>query len=61
VDADHQAESALLFFPDVVRFHKADVCRFCSANGNCDGFFATYLRRAGFPALQPIEEEHSKE
>ena len=61
VDADHQEEHALLFFPDVVRFHKADVCRFCSANDTCDGFFATYLRRDGFPALQPIEEKDSAE
>jgi len=61
VDADHQAERALLFFPDVVRFHKADVCRFCTANGSCDGFFATYLRRDGFPPLQPIEDEHPNE
>jgi len=59
VDADHQKEHALLFFPDVVRFHKADVCRFCAATGTCDGFFATYLRRDGFPPLQPIEDVHS--
>jgi hypothetical protein len=54
VDADRQRERALLFFPDVVAFHKAEVCRFCVRNADCDGFFATYLRRPGFPALEAI-------
>ncbi len=54
VDADHQLGKALLFFPDVVAFHKAEVCRFCTADARCDGFFATYLRRPGFPPLTPI-------
>jgi len=53
VDADHQKESAILFFPGVVRFHKDETCRFCSLDARCDGFFATYLRRPGFPALAP--------
>jgi hypothetical protein len=55
VDADHQQDQALLFFPDVVRFFKDDACRYCNLDGACDGFFATYLRRPGFPPLQPIE------
>ena len=55
VDADHQAGEALMFFPDVVRFHKSEVCRFCTRDGSCDGFFSTYLRRPGFPPLKPIE------
>ena len=55
VDADHQMGDALMFFPDVVRFHKADSCRFCAVDNQCDGFFATYLRRPGFPGLSPIE------
>ena len=54
VDADHQLGKALLFFPDVVAFHKAETCRFCTADARCDGFFATYLRRPGFPPLTPI-------
>ena len=54
VDADNQRRDALLFFPDVVRFHKSDGCRHCTADNSCDGFFATYLRRPGFPSLQPI-------
>ncbi len=56
VDADHQTTDALVFFPDVVRFHKDDVCRFCTQNEQCDGFFSTYLRRPGFPPLRPVEE-----
>ena len=55
VDADHQVGEALMFFPDVVRFHKGEACRFCSADPDCDGFFATYLRRPGFPPLCPVE------
>ncbi len=54
VDADHQEERALLFFPDVVSFHKEEVCRFCRLDEACDGFFATYLRRPGFPPLDPV-------
>ncbi len=53
-DADHQLAKALLFFPDVVAFHKEDDCRFCPADSRCDGFFATYLRRPGFPRLIPL-------
>jgi len=56
VDADHQLAKALLFFPDVVAFHKSEVCRFCAAADRCDGFFATYLRRPGFPPLSPLPE-----
>ena len=55
VDADHQHDAALMFFPDVVSFHKDEVCRFCGQNQECDGFFATYLRRPGFPQLKPFD------
>lgn len=54
VDADHQLNEALYFFPDVVSFQKEEICRFCSQDQNCDGFFATYLRRSGFPPLEPL-------
>jgi len=54
VDADHQLDRALLFFPDVVAFHKDEACRFCPSNEACDGFFANYLRRPGFPPLRPV-------
>lgn len=56
VDADHQKDRALMFFPDVVSFHKDEVCRFCPADRVCDGFFAAYLRRPGFPPLRPVDE-----
>lgn len=55
VDADHQEGDALMFFPDVVRFHKSEGCRHCEVDKDCDGFFATYLRRPGFPRLKPID------
>lgn len=54
VDADHQCAEGLMFFPDVVAFTKSEACRFCPADGRCDGFFATYLRRSGFPDLAPV-------
>jgi len=54
VDADHQSAAALMFFPDVVAFFKEDACRYCAADGRCDGFFATFLRRPGFPPLSPL-------
>lgn len=56
VDADHQLEQAVLFFPKVVSFTKEESCRFCSLDARCDGFFETYLRRPGFPALEPIQD-----
>ena len=43
VDADHQKESALLFFPDLLRYYKSESCRFCVKNASCDGFFVDYL------------------
>lgn len=54
VDADHQRDRALLFFPGVVRFAKEEGCRFCAADGGCDGFFATYLKRPGAPRLSAL-------
>ena len=51
VDADHQTAAALLFFPDVAAFSRAEACRFCAASGRCDGFFEAWLRRADTPPL----------
>lgn len=56
MDADHQQSKALLFFPDVVAFHKDEACRFCRLDTSCDGFFAAYLRRPGFKPLEPVEQ-----
>ena len=53
-DADHQLDRALLFFPDVLAFYKADSCRFCALDGACDGFFTHWLRLPGFPPLEPV-------
>ncbi len=55
VDADHQKEGALLFFPGVVAFAKADPCRFCAADAACDGFFPAWEGRAGNPPLRAVE------
>lgn len=55
VDADHQLDKALLFFPDVTAFHKGDECRFCTLNERCDGWFATYLRRPAYGRLRAVE------
>lgn len=54
VDADHQGKQAVLFFPKVVSFTKDEACRFCNLDARCDGFFAAYLKRGGFPALEPV-------
>jgi hypothetical protein len=56
VDADHQADAALLFLPDVLRFDKGDACRFCAADPVCDGFFDAWLARPGWPALRPLDQ-----
>jgi hypothetical protein len=55
VDADHQGQQALLFFPDVLAFHKGEACRFCSADPVCDGFFKEWLQQPGWPGLSPLE------
>ena len=56
VDADHQLDRALIFFPQVVAFHKGEACRFCGRDVCCDGFFSEWLRLPGFPALEPADE-----
>ena len=57
VDAEHQREDALLFLPDVLSFHKDDVCRFCSADPVCDGSFAAWLALPGSTPLRPITSD----
>ena len=56
VDADHQRASALLFFPDVVRYHKADVCRFCPADADCEGVPVRWWREGRAGALTPLAQ-----
>ena len=54
VDAEHQGQNALLFYPGVLRFWKEETCRFCRLDQVCDGFFREYLSQ-GFPALTPVD------
>jgi hypothetical protein len=54
VDADHQLGDALMFFPDVVRFAKADVCRFCGVADRCDGVPAAWLEAGLAGVLDPL-------
>lgn len=54
VDADHQTDQALLFFPDIVRFAKVDTCRFCSADAHCDGSPKAWLDSRRVGPLRPL-------
>ena len=56
VDAQHQLQQAVLFLPDVVRFAKADRCRFCAADPRCDGYFDGPDHMPGLPPLTPQTE-----
>ncbi|MBL8617402.1 MAG: hypothetical protein JNM72_17465 [Deltaproteobacteria bacterium] len=53
VDAHHQRDKAVLFLPEVVRFAKADLCRFCALDSRCDGYFDGAGQMPGLPALRP--------
>jgi hypothetical protein len=55
VDADHQKDRALLFFPDVVRFARTDECRFCAAAERCDGVPETWWREGRVGRLRAFE------
>ncbi len=54
VDADHQLDRALLFVPDVVRFAKAESCRFCEVDTRCDGVAEAWWRLGLAGALLPL-------
>ncbi len=56
VDAQHQQENALLFVPEVLNFHKADSCRWCSADPVCDGYFESWLAADRSLDLLPIAQ-----
>ncbi|MBW1879148.1 MAG: hypothetical protein JRJ84_12365 [Deltaproteobacteria bacterium] len=60
VDAGHQLDEALLFFPDVVRFAKTDVCRFCEATDRCDGPPEQWLAEGLAGVLTPMEEPEGR-
>ena len=54
VDAEHQLDRALSFFPDLVRFAKPDSCRFCRADSSCDGVAAAWLEAGLAGPLEPL-------
>lgn len=54
VDAEHQKEAAILFFPGVVAFAKADACRFCSRDAACDGPVPEWTGRPDVPGLRAL-------
>ena len=54
VDADHQRDQALSFFPEVVRFAKPDSCRFCAASHRCDGVVEEWLSLGLTGPLTPL-------
>jgi hypothetical protein len=54
VDAEHQLQAALLFLPEVVRFHRPDSCRFCAEAPACDGAWAAALEGPAPPKLLPL-------
>lgn len=56
VDAQHQQDQALLFVPEVLNFHKADSCRWCPADPNCDGYFESWLATDRTIDLVPLAE-----
>ena len=60
VDAEHQCESARLFFPDLLQFHKDDQCRFCQFSTQCDGFFLEYLEEMNIQLNNIPERELSQ-
>jgi hypothetical protein len=53
VDAEHQLDQALAFFPDVLRFVRRDGCRFCTQTLRCDGAAEPWLERGLLGSLQP--------
>jgi hypothetical protein len=57
VDAEHQLDGALLFFPDVVRFSHADVCRFCARSRECDGAPERWLRLGLGGVFAPVVDD----
>ena len=56
VDADHQLDRALLFFPQVVHLARRDACRFCALTSRCDGVAEAWLD-AALVSLEPIATE----
>jgi hypothetical protein len=55
VDADHQRDRALLFFPDILRFSRPDTCRHCVLAPGCDGVAERWLDLGLVDRLIPFE------
>lgn len=55
VDAEHQLDGALVFFPDVVAWAKPDACRACALDTRCDGVVGAWLDHGLLPPLEPID------
>lgn len=56
VDAEHQAELALLLRPDLLEMAKVDTCRFCKEDHRCDGVAGEWLRAGLTGGLSPVED-----
>lgn len=59
VDAEHQLDRALTFFPDLVRWTKSDVCRRCRVDTRCDGVVGAWYDRGLAGRLEPLTDEPS--
>lgn len=57
VDDAHQRAAALLFTPGVISWQKDDHCRFCAADGRCDGVFSAWSRQPGRPPTRPLDAD----
>lgn len=56
VDADHQGDSAILFFPGMLTFAKGEDCRFCIASSRCDGVPRRWMEEGLVGKLEPISD-----
>lgn len=54
VDADHQKDEALVFFPELVRLTKVEACRFCSVSDRCEGVVEEWLGQGLVGVLTPV-------
>lgn len=55
VDAEHQRDNALLFFPEVIQLQKLDRCRQCAVSHKCDGAPPKWLELGITGVIEPVE------
>jgi len=60
VDAEHQLDQALVFFPDLVQWTKSDRCRCCRIDARCDGVVGAWYDRGLAGAMEPLDAETEK-